>query len=46
MTTDTLVIVVALVVPVVTLSALAGLIAGLRSLDRSRDDLAELARER
>ena len=46
MTGDAVAFLVAALVPVATLSAVVGLIAGLRSLDRSRDELAELAPER
>lgn len=46
MTADAVAFVIAVLVPVATLSAVVGLIAGLRSLDRSRDELTELARER
>ena len=39
MTGDAVGFVIAALVPVATLSAVVGLIAGLRSLDRSRDEL-------
>ena len=42
MTAEALAFLVAIAVPIVTLSALVGLIAGIRELERSRDELIEL----
>jgi hypothetical protein len=42
MTVEALAFIVAIAVPVVTLAALVGLIAGVRELERSRDELIEL----
>ena len=41
MTAEALAFLVAIAVPIVTLSALVGLIAGIRALERSRDELIE-----
>jgi len=42
MTAEALPFLVAIAVPVVTLAALVGLIAGISELERSRDELIEL----
>ena len=42
MTAEALTFVVAIAVPIVTLAALVGLIAGVSELERSRDELIEL----
>jgi hypothetical protein len=42
MSADLLTLVAAIAVPVVTLATLIGLIAGVRELERSRDELIEL----
>jgi hypothetical protein len=42
MSADALTFVAAIALPVVTLAALVGLIAGLGELERSRDELIEL----
>jgi len=42
MTAEAFALLVAIAVPVVTLAALVGLIAGITALERSRDELIEL----
>ena len=42
MSADLLVLLAAMVVPIVTIAALAGLIADVGDLERSRDELVEL----
>ena len=46
MTAEALALLVAVIVPIVILTALVGLVAGLKSLELSRDELIELARRR
>lgn len=46
MTAEAFALLVAIAVPVVTLTALVGLIAGMNGLERSRDELNELALRR
>jgi hypothetical protein len=46
MSADALALVVAAALPIVTLVALVGLIAGLGELERSRDELIELGNPR
>jgi len=43
MSADVLALVTAIALPVVTLAALAGLVIGVGELERSRDELIELA---
>ncbi|HEY8807932.1 MAG TPA: hypothetical protein VIN70_10160 [Candidatus Limnocylindria bacterium] len=42
MTAEAFALLIAAVVPVITLAALVGLIVGVRDLERSRDELIEL----
>ena len=46
MTAEAFALLVAIAVPVVTLAALVGLIAGMKWLERSRDELNELGPRR
>ena len=46
MTTEVIALLVAIAVPVVTLLTLVGLIAGIKSIEISRDELIELGRRR
>ncbi len=46
MTAEALAFLVAIAVPIVTLATLVGLIAGIRELERSRDELIELGASR
>jgi len=42
MTAEALTFLVAIAIPILTLATLVGLIAGIRELERSRDELVEL----